>query len=392
MPLLRLERKDMQLKKIALVFLVVVMMFSLAAISIAAEGETSGFSISAKVESEGAIALDNGYVLKSGNDIKYVVSVDSNPGELSWLEIRAEFDNEILEFKGFTFGDLFDTKKCIAKPINVERSNENGLIQVMLRTEEDYVSNETGNFITLEFEVSEGFDGSIDKLDLTYVAYRLGAGEVVEPQVTATGAVAVHALDAGTKVPGDCLNVGTTVHTCTLEGCDYELVLHDGELGEHTLVKTENPGDCLNKATTVYTCSREGCEYSYVEEGELGEHTLVKTENPGDCKNVATTVHTCSREGCDYELVEKGELGNHNLVKVERVEPTYDAAGCEEHYKCSVCDKLFDAEGKEISYPSIPQLEKNNTAVTVIIIVVAVVVVAAGAAVAVIVLKKKKII
>ena len=343
----------MQLKKIALVFLVVVMMFSLAAISIAAEGETSGFSISAKVESEGAIALDNGYVVKSGNDIKYVVSVDSNPGALSWLEIRAEFDNEILEFKGFTFGDLFDTKKCIAKPINVERSNENGLIQVMLRTEEDYVSNETGNFITLEFEVSEGFDGSIEKLDLTYVAYRLGAGEVVEPEVTATGAVAVHALDAGTKVPGDCLNVGTTVHTCTLEGCDYKLVLHDGE---------------------------------------LGEHTLVKTENPGDCKNVATTVHTCSREGCDYELVEKGELGNHNLVKVERVEPTYDAAGCEEHYKCSVCDKLFDAEGKEISYPSIPQLEKNNTAVTVIIIVVAVVVVAAGAAAAVIVLKKKKII
>jgi type IV secretory pathway component VirB8 len=80
-------------------------------------------------------------------------------------------------------------------------------------------------------------------------------------------------------------------------------------------------------------------------------------------------------------------------VKVEKVEPTVDRPGNEEHYKCSVCNKFFDAEGKEISYPSIPQLEKprNNTAVTVIIIVVAVVVVAAGAAAAVVVLKKKKI-
>ena len=308
----------MQLKKIALVFLVVIMMFSLAAISIAAEGETSGFSISAKVESEGAIASENGLVIKSGNDIKYVVSVDSNPGELSWLEIRAEFDNEILKFKGFTFGELFDTQKCVAKPINEERANESGLIQVMLRTEEDYVSNETGNFITLEFEVSEGFDGDIEKLDLTYIAYRLGNGDVVEPAVTATDAFAIHALDAGTKAPGDCKNVGTTTYKCTHEGCDYELVLHDGELGDH------------------------------------------------------------------------------NLVKVEKVEPTVDRPGNEEHYECSVCNKFFDAEGNEISYPSIPQLEKprndrNNTAVTVIIIVVAVVVVAAGAAAAVVVLKKKKI-
>ena len=285
----------MQLKKIALVFLVVIMMFSLAAISIAAEGETSGFSISAKVESEGAIVSENGLVVKSGNDIKYVVSVDSNPGKLSWLEIRAKFDNEILEFKGFTFGNLFDTTKCIAKPINVEQANESGLVQVMLRTEEDYVSNETGNFITLEFEVSEGFDGNIENLDLTYIAYRLDNGDIIEPAVTATDAVAVHALDAGTKAPGDCKNVGTTTYKCTHEGCDYELVLHDGVLGDHTLVKVERVEPTVDSKGCVehYHCSI--CENNFDAEGnkisDISIPKLEKTKDNNDGKNnTAVTV------------------------------------------------------------------------------------------------------
>ena len=37
----------------------------------------------------------------------------------------------------------------------------------------------------------------------------------------------------------------------------------------------------------------------------------------------------------------------HNPVKVDRVEPTHEAAGCKEHWKCDRCGKLFsDAEGK----------------------------------------------
>ena len=381
----------MQLKKIALVFLVVIMMFSLAAIAIAAEEpapdpvpETA--TITATVEAEGLLSPTD-VVVKPGTIINYVVSVEAS-ATFSSFEVRVEYDSEDLELLDVVDGDLFET--------GVQNVSKTGVIQ-LIRWVGDPSTNKNGTLFTLQFKVSEGSHGTIDPIKIDS-ANLLEGDNFFDSTVINASDVMVHTLGDATKTEGDCLNVGTTVYTCTHEGCDYALVLHDGELGEHILVKTENAGDCLNKATTVYTCSREGCEYSYVEEGELGEHSLVKTENPGDCKNVATTVHTCSREGCDYELVEKGELGNHNLVKVERVEPTYEAAGCEEHYKCSVCDKLFDAEGKEISYPSIPQLEKdndekkNNTVVTVIIIVVAVVVVAAGAAVAVIVLKKKKII
>ena len=46
----------MQLKKIAIVFLVVIMMFSVAAIGIAAEEAGSELSLSAKAESVGALA------------------------------------------------------------------------------------------------------------------------------------------------------------------------------------------------------------------------------------------------------------------------------------------------------------------------------------------------
>lgn len=59
----------------------------------------------------------------------------------------------------------------------------------------------------------------------------------------------------------------------------------------------------------------------------------------------------------------------HKLTKVDAVEPTYDAAGNVEYYKCSVCGKLFaDAEGKtEVTAESVilPQLIKveENTAV-----------------------------
>ena len=377
----------MQLKKIALVFLVVIMMFSLAAIAIAAEEPApdpvpATATITATVEAEGLLSPTD-VVVKPGTIINYVVNVEAS-ATFSSFEVRVKYDSEELELLDVVDGDLFETgvQKDVSKP---------GYVQV-IRWVGNPSTNKNGTLFTLQFKVSEGSHGTIDSIEIKS-ANLLEGDNFFESTVINASDVMVHTLGDATKTEGDCLNVGTTVYTCTLEGCDYELVLHDGELGEHILVKTENAGDCLNKATTVYTCSREGCGYSYVVEGELGEHSLVKTENPGDCKNVATTVHTCSREGCDYELVEKGELGNHNLVKVERVEPTYEAAGCEEHYKCSLCDKLFDAEGKEISYPSIPQLEKkNNTVVTVIIIVVAVVVVAAGAAVAVIVLKKKKII
>ena len=81
MPLSRHERKNMQLKKIAIVFLVVIMMFSLAAIGIAAEGAGSEFSLSAEFKSDKALSA-----LKAGAS---VVHVDASKGMVQWARENA---------------------------------------------------------------------------------------------------------------------------------------------------------------------------------------------------------------------------------------------------------------------------------------------------------------
>ena len=173
----------MQLKKIALVFLVVIMMFSLAAIGIAAEGAGSEFSLSAKVESDSALSKDP-LAVKPGDIIEFVVNVDSNPGALLYIEVRVAFDSDALDFQGILtedIGDIFekDGTATFSRITAKDDANKTGMIQVWLMAAgEDYVSNKTGEFVTLKFKVSENFDGSIDTSDLSsYLA--VAAGSVV---------------------------------------------------------------------------------------------------------------------------------------------------------------------------------------------------------------------
>ena len=179
MPLRRLERKNMQLKKIALVFLVVIMMFSLAAICIAAEGADSTVSLSAKVESDNALSQDP-LAVKPGDIIEFVVSVDSNPGAIKFIEVRVAFDTEALEFQGVLtadIGDIFEKNDDATLSLITSKDNANstGLIQAWLMSKgESYVtSGKTGMFVTLKFKVSENFDGEIDNLDVSYASYAL---------------------------------------------------------------------------------------------------------------------------------------------------------------------------------------------------------------------------
>ena len=310
----------MQLKKIAIVFLVVIMMFSLAAIGIAAEEATSEFALSVKAESDSA-TLTNPLVVKAGSKINYVVYIDSNPGDLTGLEVVFDFNNEALEFKGVANGVVFDATQTNIKPIKNDAANTNGSVQIWMMAKDEYSSDATGKFITLEFEISDSFDGSLNKdaISVSYAAYRLGDGRYTTFAVDVP-AVEAHDLGDAVQVPGTCVKEGATEYKCTHEGCDYVVSISDGKLGDHT------------------------------------------------------------------------------FVKVDRIEPTEEKAGIIEHQKCSVCYKLFDMNGKEITDVSIPKIEKpivdidtGNPVVTIIIIVVAVLVVGAGAAAAVVVLKKKKI-
>ena len=157
----------MQLKKIAIVFLVVIMMFSLAAIGIAAEEATSELSLSAKFESDGALANEPLYV-RSGDVIKLIVSVDSNPGNLRGVEVFVTYDDDVLTYQpdATTFGDVFNTELEGIILTEIERPSAEFIgyrriqLWVDMQKSANY-SNNTGVFVTLAFKVNESFDGNL---------------------------------------------------------------------------------------------------------------------------------------------------------------------------------------------------------------------------------------
>ena len=225
----------MQLKKIAIVFLVVIMMFSLAAIGIAAEEAGSELSLSVKAESDSALANTPLYI-RSGDVIKYVVSVDSNPGALAQLEIRATFDSDALTFQKATYGSIFNMDKVVATPIDASSTNARELVQVWVMAQDaSDRSNNTGVFVTLEFKVSDSFDGKIDtkKFNISYTAYSVGNGDLKYCSLAAPEAHAHHYGEA-VKTSGDCNTPASNVYQCTSAGCtDAKLSVPVGDTGDH---------------------------------------------------------------------------------------------------------------------------------------------------------------
>ena len=327
----------MQLKKIALVFLVVIMMFSLAAIGIAAEGAGSEFSLSAKVESDSALSKDP-LAVKPGDIIEFVVNVDSNPGALQYIEVRVAFDKDVLEFQGILtedIGDIFekDGTATFSRITAKDDANETGMIQVwLMATGEDYASDKTGAFVTLKFKVSENFDGDIDNLDVDYAGYKLYNSSAAVINMPETSAVKAHNYGAATDVPGDCYNHAKKVYTCTHEGCGDVLEVYTEEDGAHICGELvgavaqdcEKPGNVAH-----YICEREGCG-KFIAEDKVT--VLEDVVIPAD--------------GHDY-----GNL-------VAKVPATTEKEGTIAHYLCSVCGKYFNESKVEVTSLVIPKLPK----------------------------------
>lgn len=326
----------MQLKKIALVFLVVVMMFSLAAIGIAAEGAGSEFSLSAKVESDSALSKDP-LAVKPGDIIEFVVNVDSNPGDLYSLEIRVSFDKNALEFQGVStedYGVIFEKNDAATRTsiTTKEEANAKGLVQVWLMANTDYESDATGEFVTLRFKVAEGFDGDIENLDLSEAFYGIRGSKLSAYSVSALPAVKAHNYGAASDVPGDCYNHAKKVYTCTHEGC-----------GDVLTVSTEADG--------AHIC------------GELVGAVAQDCEKPG---NVAHYI--CEREGCGKFIAEDKVTILDDVVipaddhsygdLVAKVPATTENEGAIAHYLCSVCGKYFNESKVEVTSLVIPKLPK----------------------------------
>ena len=306
MPLRRLERKNMQLKKIALVFLVVIMMFSLAAVCTAAEGAGSEISLSAKLESEGAISADP-FAVKPGDIIELIVSVDSNPGSLRSLEIRVEFDNDALEFQGIAtddYGVIFE-KNDTATRTNVtskDDANTIGTVQVWLMANTGYESDKTGEFITLRFKVYETFDGDIEKLGITYAnsLFTTGIKSVALPTLPE---VKAHNYGAASDVSGTCVTSAKKVYTCTHAGCNDVLEVATGVLGGHkcdTLKGYVAPTCAAEGQKAHYVCGNAGCGKFIAEDKTTVLESVVLAIDPNahKCETLNGAVSaTCLAEG-----------------------------------------------------------------------------------------------
>ena len=366
MPLRRLERKNMQLKKIALVFLVVIMMFSLAAVCTAAEGAGSEISLSAKLESEGAISADP-FAVKPGDIIELIVSVDSNPGSLRSLEIRVEFDNDALEFQGIAtddYGVIFE-KNDTATRTNVtskDDANTIGTVQVWLMANTGYESDKTGEFITLRFKVYETFDGDIEKLGITYAnsLFTTGIKSVALPTLPE---VKAHNYGEPADEEGNCVSSANKVYTCTHEGCDEVLKVPTGELGGHkceTLNGAVAPTCSATGNVAYYVCANEGCGKYIAEDKTTVLESVVVAIDPDahKCETLNGAVaptctaagqkahYVCGNAGCGKFIAEDKTTVLDSVVlaidpnahKCETlngaVAPTCAAAGQKAHYVC----------------------------------------------------------
>ncbi len=387
MPLRRLERKNMQLKKIALVFLVVIMMFSLAAISIAAEEAGSEFSLSAKIEADSALVQDP-LAVKPGDIIKFVVSVDSNPGNLEYIEVRVKYDTTAFEYQGHTLGDIFEKNTNATTPIITPKETANGTLQCWLISNDKMYApakDKVGMFVTFTFKISESFHGNIEDLDAFYAMYNTYDDKGEKIALPESPAIKVHNYGEPTAVAGNCVNVGTTVYKCTKEGCDEVLTLHNGTLGDHKCEETNfhaaiAPGCVTEGQKAYYVCSNEGCGKNIAEDKvtvldslvvpTVGHKcdTLVGAVAP-DCEKPGNVAYyVCGNSDCgEYIAEDKTTVLDDVVVPanghtygelIAKVPATTEKEGSVAHYLCSVCEKYFNEGKTEISSIVIPKLPK----------------------------------
>ena len=397
----------MQLKKIAIVFLVVVMMFSLAAVFTAAEESNTGFSLSAKLESEGALSADP-FGVKPGAIIELVISIDANPGMLSDLDVRVEFDTEALKFLGIAtedYGDVFNKNHSLARV----DAKKDGLLQVWVQAASGHESDATGEFITLRFKVADDYDGNVKKLGVYEAFYRVRGGAITPSTVPSLPAIKAHNYGAPEYIDGKCVNDSINRYTCTDAGCGdvLDVVVKPkghtvGELIAAVAPTTEKTG--LRAHYQCTACSKT------LDTDMWTEINPVVTKLPKMIKTPENSVWTKGNAAPEY--VSDGSFDGFKSVKVDgkvvpegafvakadengntviTLEPVYLKTLAAGDHKVSI---VFEDESwdKDYACDADFSVRSNGAIVTIIIIVVAILVLAAGVIAALKVLKKKNII
>ena len=386
MPLRRLERKNMQLKKIALVFLVVIMMFSLAVVCATAEEADSELGISVKIDSEDAISKDP-LAVKPGDTVEFTIDVSSNPGKLLYLQVDVKFDPAKLELIGYKYGNVFDDEHSRQNVITIPQCNATGKIQSYTFADASFESDDTGVYITYSFKAIA--DGDITDLLVESVVYGLNIEDGIDDVITdvTVPVIKSHNYSAPADEAGTCVSSANKVYTCTHEGCDEVLKVPTGELGGHkceTLNEANAPTCAATGNVAYYVCANEGCG-KYIAEDKttvLDSVELAIDPNAHKCEadkltqavapkceedgNVA--YYVCGNEGCGKFIAEDKVTVLDDVVipadghdygnLVAKVSATTEKEGAIAHYLCSVCGKYFNESKVEVTSLVIPKLPK----------------------------------
>ena len=340
MPLRRFERKNMQLKKLAIVFLVVVAMLSCVGVfSLAQDGPSASLDLSVEMFSPTELSEQGDkFIVKPGDIVKTVIRVEANPGVGS-LQLYFNYDPNAVEYVKYYEGSVFSKNgEGATWFVNTDTPGEIAVV-IVNDMKEDFTFGTTtvedSVLVTLEFRVSDSHPGNINSFALSDSEAGLYAGDSHGDKVECNiikNAETVYAHDFGTSkpIPGDCETANKEEFTCVT--CGEKVISVLGEpIGHSYEFVSEVPATCVTPGTKAhYKCNRPDCTALFESvAGENGETT------PGE--KVSAEALVIANGGHQY-----GEL-------VPEVPANCVEAGKEAHYVCELCGQLAQkAEGSDV--------------------------------------------
>ena len=368
----------MRIKRILITLLVALMMFSLVAVSSAADETAPSFDLVTGVSSEHAIS--NGVISNGENGVEFdfVINVKSNPG-VDLISMIVKYDTDVLTFvEGSVSSGLFDGE-------NEARAQDNdGAISIALigygKTAVDT------DLVTLSFALSSEYDGAIEIVVEDLLVYS-GVKEV-KVNLTETE-LKVHAYTDSSYKDATCTNPATQNYVCGKCG-DTHVIDVAPELGHKWVDATcsapktcsvckETEGEALPHTWVDATCTApKTCSVCEATEGEANPH------NWSDA--TCTAPKTCPDCGAT-----EGEPTAHIFGDwTQTTAPTVEAEG-EETRTCSACSHSETRPVDKLPAPQPDPVEQSggNGTIAAVIIIIAVIV-CACVVVAVVFIKKKK--
>ena len=374
----------MQLKKIALVFLVVVMMLSCVGVLTLAQGDATP-SLDLSIKYSDSIKKGDKYVVKPGDSFDVSIWIDSNSG-VKGLSVELNYNPEVLDVTAYYLGSIF-SKNAEDAHINppvipAEGETPTGELSCWIEqnsTESD--NTKTGVFVTYTFKVKDSFDGNIQDIAFgEIVAWNVGWDFLTINTIDKTETIYAHKFGNPELLPGDCVTAEKHVYTC--ERCGEKVVADLNTPGGHTYgnLIEEVPATCVTPGFKEhYKCSvcekfftKVGDEYIESSKEDLvianGGHkfTINHTEIPAFCEKNGVEAHVecelCHQLGQEvadsdeYVEVTKADLDipalEHILGSiVEYVAPSAAKFGFEAHYLCTRgCGQYFDSNGEKSTY------------------------------------------